>query len=44
MISMERGMRYALAFSIRDLVNRDKTIHLDTVAAYNFVTSQLNER
>ncbi len=44
MISMERGMRYALAFSIQDLVNRDKTIHLDTVAAYNFVVSQLNER
>jgi len=43
-LSMERGMRYALAFSIRDLVDRNKLIHPDTVEAYNDVLSQLNER
>ena len=34
-ISMERGMEYALCFSICDLTNRKKAIHKDTVDAYN---------
>ncbi len=33
--SMERGMAYALKYSIRDLVVRDKAIHNDTINAYN---------
>ena len=33
--SMEDAIRYALAYSIKDLVERNKPIHPDTVAAYN---------
>ena len=33
--SMERGLRYALRFTINDLVSRGKAVHLDTVRAYN---------
>ncbi len=33
--SMERGLEYALKYSICDLVKRKKAIHTDTVEAYN---------
>jgi nicotinate-nucleotide adenylyltransferase len=33
--SMERGMRYALRYTINDLVNRGQAVHPDTVGAYN---------
>lgn len=36
-ISMEHAMREAFIFSIADLANRGKTIHPDTVDAYNEV-------
>lgn len=38
--SMERGMAYALEYSIWDLVNRKKAIHIDTVNAYNQLVLQ----
>ena len=34
-ISMEDALRYALSYTINDLVSRDKPLHLDTVEAYN---------
>lgn len=34
-ISMEAALRYALSYTINDLVSRDKPLHLDTVEAYN---------
>ncbi len=33
--AMERGMEYALSFSLCDLVQRKKAVHADTVEAYN---------
>ena len=33
--SMEDAIRYALAYSITDLVQQGRAIHPDTVAAYN---------
>lgn len=33
--SVEQGLRYALTYSVTDLVRRGKAIHLDTVQAYN---------
>ncbi len=33
--SMERGMEYALVYSICDLAKRKKAIHKDTIEAYN---------
>lgn len=33
--SMERGMEYALVYSICDLAKRHKAIHQDTIEAYN---------
>ena len=33
--SMERGMAYALSYTVTDLVARGKAVHLDTVRAYN---------
>ena len=33
--SMERGLAYALEYSICDLAKRKKAIHIDTVEAYN---------
>lgn len=33
--SMDHAIKYALSYSIVDLVNRGKPIHPDTVAAYN---------
>lgn len=33
--SVKRGMLYALIYTIQDLSNRNKAIHLDTVQAYN---------
>lgn len=34
-ISMEEAMKYALSYTISDLVSRGKPLHLDTVKAYN---------
>lgn len=34
-ISMEAALRYALSYTINDLVSRYKPLHLDTVEAYN---------
>ncbi len=38
--SMERGMAYALEYSICDLVQRKKAIHIDTINAYNQLVLQ----
>ncbi len=38
--SMERGMEYALVYSICDLAKRNKAIHKDTVEAYNQIVLQ----
>lgn len=35
--SLESAFEYALAYSIRDLVDNSKAVHTDTVAAYNEV-------
>lgn len=42
--SMERGMAYALTYTIQDLATRHKTIHPDTLNAYNEIMQQQNER
>lgn len=34
-ISMEAALDYALSYTINDLVSRGKTLHIDTVKAYN---------
>ncbi len=39
MASMERGLQYALTYTIRDLVSRGRPLHLDTVQAYNELMS-----
>ncbi len=44
MASMERGMAYALTYTIKDLAERHKTIHPDTVNAYNEIMQLRNER
>lgn len=36
-ISIEEAMKYALKYTITDLVNLDRVIHPDTVSAYNEV-------
>lgn len=33
--SMDRGMRYALTYTVRDLASRGQPIHPDTLLAYN---------
>ena len=33
--SFSDGLKYALAYTVKDLVDRELAIHLDTVAAYN---------
>ena len=35
--SLESGLRYALSYSIKDLIDQSKAIHPDTVRAYNEV-------
>jgi HD superfamily phosphohydrolase YqeK len=35
--SMDDAMKYALRYTINDLVSRNKPLHLDTVKAYNQV-------
>jgi nicotinate-nucleotide adenylyltransferase len=34
-VSLEKAFIYALEYSITDLVNNNKAVHLDTIAAYN---------
>ena len=34
-ISLEKAFIYALQYSIKDLVELEKAVHIDTVAAYN---------
>ena len=34
-ISLEKAFIYALQYSIKDLVDLKKAVHIDTVAAYN---------
>ncbi len=41
--SMERGLVYALTYTLQDLATRHKTIHPDTLAAYNQIIQQFNE-
>ena len=38
--SMKRGMEYALQYSIEDLSQRKKAIHVDTIEAYNQIVLQ----
>ena len=40
MASMERGLQYALTYTIRDLAGRGRPLHLDTVQAYNQLMSK----
>lgn len=41
--SMERGMHYALCYTIKDLVGRGQAVHPDTVDAYNELVLQGKE-
>ena len=34
-ISMEKALSYALSYSIKDLVENGRALHIDTILAYN---------
>ncbi len=39
-ISLDEALRYALSYSIKDLVENGKALHLDTINAYNEIISK----
>ena len=39
--SLEAAIRYGVEYTIRDLINRGKVVHLDTVAVYNDIVLSL---
>ena len=37
---IDEGMKFVLKWTIEDLIKKDKSIHLDTIKAYNFIINK----